>query len=244
MADFTVEIAGCTAAVHSLFDSTRDYCRDYLTQAPPRCAIRITPDDLLREQRLADLEAEQEGFRRRKFTDPFLERAAMLRAFAAFALTQGVILTHGSAIAVDGRGYLFLARSGTGKSTHTRLWRELLGHRARMINDDHPFLCPTQEGYDLCGSPWSGKHGLHSPIRMPLAGICLLERGAENAIAPLSPRQALPGLAGHCLCPEPMLQKIASATPLWHLTCNREPTAAQMAFAAMSGENIQKDGTP
>lgn len=243
MADFIVEIAGCTAAVHSLFDSTRDYCRDYLTRSSPRCSIRITGDDLLREQRLADLEAEQEGFRRRKFTDPFLERTAIMHAFAAFALTQGVILAHGRAIAVDGRGYLFLAHSGTGKSTHTRLWRELLGHRARMINDDHPFLRPTAEGYDLCGSPWSGKHGLHSPICVPLAGICLLARGTENAIVPLSLSQALPGLAAHCRCPEPLLQGLASAVPLWHLTCNREPSAARVAFAAMSGENIQKDGT-
>lgn len=244
MAEFVVEIAGCTAAVHSMFDSTRDYCRDYLTQQPPRFTICVTEENLLQEQRFADLEAEREGFRYRKFTAPFLERAAVLRAFADFALEQGILLFHGSAIAVDDRGYLFLARSGTGKSTHTRLWRELLGQRARMINDDRPFLRPAGEDYLLCGSPWSGKHGLHSPICVPLAGICLLERGAENAITSLTPELALPGLAAQCQCPRETLRTLASRTPLWHLTCNREPAAARVAFAAMSGENIQKDGIP
>jgi serine kinase of HPr protein (carbohydrate metabolism regulator) len=53
-------------------------------------------------------------------------------------------LFHGSAIAVDGVGYLFTAKSGTGKSTHARLWRELLGARAVMVNDDKPLLRVTE----------------------------------------------------------------------------------------------------
>ena len=140
MADFTIEIAGHTAAVHSLFDSTKDYCRAYWSEKMPEFSISITQEDLRYEQRMADEEAVEEGFRFRVFTDPFLDRAAIQRKLADHLLPQGVLMLHGSAIAVDGKGYLFTAKSGTGKSTHTRLWREAFGSRAVMINDDKPFL--------------------------------------------------------------------------------------------------------
>ena len=89
MADFTIEIAGHTAAVHSLFDSTKDYCRAYWSEKMPECSISITPDDLRYEQHLADEEAIEEGFRFRVFTDPFLDRAAIQRKLADFLLPAG-----------------------------------------------------------------------------------------------------------------------------------------------------------
>ncbi len=58
------------------------------------------------------------------------------RKLAESLLEYGVLLFHGSSVAVDGFGYIFAAQSGTGKSTHARLWRELLGERAVMVNDD------------------------------------------------------------------------------------------------------------
>ena len=127
-----MKIAGHTAAVTSLFESTPQYFRAYLTGDPPEFSITVSREDIDFEQ--ADLleEAHRDGFKPRVFTDPFLERAAIQRAFAEFLFAHNTILFHGSAIAVDGQGYLFTAHSGTGKSTHTRLWREAFGNRAVM----------------------------------------------------------------------------------------------------------------
>ena len=240
MADFTIEIAGHTAAVHSLFDSTKDYCRAYWSEKMPECSISITRDDLRYEQHMADEEAMEEGFRFRVFTDPFLDRAAIQRKLADFLLPKGVIMLHGSAIAVDGKGYLFTAKSGTGKSTHTRLWREAFGDRAVMINDDKPFL-RIEEQILVCGAPWSGKHGLHANISVPLCGICILERGAENAIAPIAPEDAMPMLLHQShSTPEQaetlkqLLHQLALRTPLWRMACTIDPQAAHIAHAAMS----------
>ena len=101
MAEFQIEIAGHSAAVSSLFDSTRDYCRDYLTDNTPECSIRITREDLVFEQAELDREAAEEGFRRRVFTDPFLDRAAVQRKLADFLISKDVLMLHGSAIATS-----------------------------------------------------------------------------------------------------------------------------------------------
>ena len=133
MAQFRIKIAGKTAAVSSLFESTRDYCRAYLTETEAEFDVTVTPEDLAFEQAQLYAEALEEGMRVRKFTDPFLERAAIQRKVAACLFAFDTLLFHGSTVAVDGQAYLFTAPCHTGKSTHTRLWRELFGDRAEEI---------------------------------------------------------------------------------------------------------------
>ena len=243
MAQFKMKIAGSVAAVDSLFDSTPHYLKAYLTEDAPDFSVTVTESDLRFEQAELDKEALEEGFRRREFTDPFLERAAIQRAFAEFLFDRDILLIHGSTVAVDGRAYLFAAKSGTGKSTHTRLWRQVFGQRAVMINDDKPFLHLTDTGVIAFGSPWSGKHGLDTNISAPLAGICILQRGPENIIRPLSPEDALPRLHKEAYIPmdaekypkfQTLVEKLARQVPLWHMTCTKDPQAAQVAFDAMS----------
>ena len=243
MADFKIEIAGTVFAVQSLFDSTRDYCRDYLTEKDPDHHIEVVREDLVFEQEMLDEEAREEGMKRRKFTDPFLERTTIQRKAAEFLFDRKVLLVHGSAVAVDGQGYLFTANCGTGKSTHTRYWREVFGDRAAMVNDDKPFLRLTAEGVTLYGAPWSGKHGLHTNIAVPLQGICILERGPENRIAPISAEEALPMLLHQSQPPlaeetaeafSQLVSRLADSVPLWRMECTKDPQAAVTAWAAMS----------
>ena len=242
MAEFTLTIAGYTGFVSSLFESTPQYFRAYLTENIPDFSINITPEDLLSEQARLKEEALREGMRTRVFPDPFLERSVIQQQFAKNLLTRNVLLLHGSTVAADGKAYLFTAKCGTGKSTHTRLWRELLGDRAVMVNDDKPFLriAPTQ--ILAYGSPWSGKHGLDSNITVPLCGICILERGSENRIVPISPKEALPFLLTQCDQPEDpaqlplyhqLMQTLAQQVPLWHMYCTKDISAAQTALHAM-----------
>ena len=141
---------------------------------------------------------------------------------------------HGSAIAADGVGYLFTADTGTGKSTHTRLWRQLLGERAVMINDDKPFLQITEDGAVVHGSPWSGKHGLDTNIAVPLGGICILERGEEDRIWRISPEEAMPQLRKQAGGADPrLLDRLGERVRLWHLCCTATVHAAEVAFQAM-----------
>lgn len=79
---------------------------------------------------------------------------------AAALLYYNILLMHGSALCMDGEAYIFAAPSGTGKSTHARLWREVFGDRVWMINDDKPLVRVEEERAFVFGSPWCGKHKL------------------------------------------------------------------------------------
>ena len=242
MARFRLTIAGQTASVTALFESTPHHFSAYLTDRDPDFSIEVTREDLRFEQEDANTEAMQEGFRLRHFPDPFLERAAIQRKFAEHLLDQGIILLHGSTVAVDGQGYLFTARSGTGKSTHTRLWREVFGSRAVMVNDDKPFVLAAGPAVLAYGSPWSGKHGLDSNVCVPLKGICLLEQGAENRIRRASPEELTvllqgfrPRTAEQAAQYECLLTELVQKVPLWHMDCTKEAEAAVTAYRVMSG---------
>ena len=193
---------------------------------------------------MLDLEASAEGLKLRKFTGPFLERAAIQRKIAEELLNRDTLLFHGSTVAVDGAAYLFTAACGTGKSTHTRLWREVFGSRAVMINDDKPFIRLDGSTVTVCGAPWSGKHGLESNVELPLGGICLLERGKENQIRVILPEE-IPELiknlrwfmeSERVAKFDGLAAELCRRVPLWHMNCNMDQAAAVMSHSAMSRE--------
>ncbi len=176
MTNFTLKIAGRIIAVSAIYETSRDYCREYLCSGEADFAVSIAPEDIARE---ADISRRTQG---RGFPAAYLEAIAIQRKIAEGLFDHGVLLFHGSVVAVDGEGYLFTATSGTGKSTHARLWRELLGQRAVMVNDDKPFL---SFGDSVCGTS-----GTPSPTEMEGLGRDVVGAGhlAGPCAAGASPR--------------------------------------------------------
>ena len=244
MIDFTIKLAGVPIGVTAFFDSTRDFCRDYLTDETPSFAVALVRDDLVREAEHSARENLREGLQIQKFPPQYLETLALYRKIVEHLLAYDIFLFHGSVISVDGQGYLFTAKSGTGKSTHTRLWREYFGDRAVMVNDDKPLLKITDGGVTVCGTPWDGKHHLSTNIEVPLKAICILERGVENEIGPVSAQDALPMLLQQSHRPaDPakmgkyltLMDKLSKTAGLYRLRCNMEPAAAKVAHEGMKG---------
>ena len=245
MDGFVMEIAGLTVGVQPLFQSTKEYCRSYLTDKTPELFVSPTAEDLAFQQGLLEREAVEEGLKIRKFSDPFLERITIQRKVADRLLEQDTLMLHGSTVCVDGNAYLFTGPCGTGKSTHTRLWRQIFGDRAQMVNDDKPFLQITADGVLAYGSPWSGKHGLSSNVCVPLAGICLLHRGRDNVIHPVKGRDLREILHQQAHAPQDealakkafsLVETVLEAVSLWEMDCNKELEAAKVAYEAMSGD--------
>ena len=237
-----MEIAGLVVGVQPMFQSTREYCRPYLSDKAPEFIVTVTPEDLVFQQALLEQEAMEEGIKRRIFKDPFLERATIQRKVADKLLSRDTLMFHGSAVAVDGKAYLFTGPCGTGKSTHTRLWRELLGQRAIMVNDDMPFLQITPDGVLAYGSPWSGKHGLATNICADLQGICFLQRGVENEIHPITPGQGNAPVRRQIHTPVDetlrkkafsLADRLTEVVPLWQMRCNMQIEAAEVSYRAM-----------
>ena len=207
-------------------------CAPYASEGPAELQIRTEAGDILAEGRRS--EAGEAPADRLEALAAFRKMAEAMPAFGAF-------LFHCSAVAVEGKGYLFAAPSGTGKSTHTRLWRELLGERAVMINDDKPLIRVAEDGAArVYGTPWDGKHHLSTNISAPVRGICLLERGAENRILRISREEARAGLLRQCYRPEnpeslrrtlELLEKMQ--TDFFRLWCRPEKAAAELAWRCM-----------
>ena len=249
MDQFTMKIAGQVAQVNAQHLSTRKYCNAYLWEGEPAFSVELTPQDIDFERKMSDRERVVEGLPPHNFEAFELERTALQRKLAEKLFEYDTLVFHGSVIAVDGEGYLFTAKSGTGKSTHTRLWREMLGDRAVMVNDDKPFLRAEKDCIFVCGSPWNGKHGLGNNVEVPLKAICILERGEQNEIQKISAKEAVLMLLQQSnrprqphLMPKYMelLESIAGKTSFYRLRCNMDPEAAQVSYRAMSGREKEK----
>lgn len=241
----TYKIADRVVQINSLYEAVQALCRDYAWAGEADFTVATDPQDIEFERVKSAREDELEGLPIRHFSDAYLESLAVYRKIARQMLAYDTLLFHGSAIAVDGVAVLFTAKSGTGKSTHTRLWREAFGDRAVMVNDDKPLLRVTEAGVWVCGTPWDGKHRLSTNCMLPLKGICILERGEENHITPISPKQMLPMLLQQSYRPEDakttaqllqVLDKLTQKTAFYRLACNMDPEAARVAFEGMFGE--------
>ena len=236
---FTLTAAGIPVRVDCTYPQTAEFCRAYLTTQTPELSVVLTADDIAYERAKST----------QTVSESYLETLALCRRLTETLTARDVLLFHSSAVAVDGRAYLFAAPSGTGKSTHTRLWRRLLGDRAVMINDDKPFLRFTENEILAFGSPWDGKHRLSSPISAPVAGICLLRRGEENRIERISAREGYLHLTRQTYLPRnpqaleramTLIDRLTAECPLYRLHCNMDISAARLSYETMTGQQYKK----
>jgi hypothetical protein len=158
---------------------------------------------------------------------------------------RNILLIHSAAIAVDGKAYLFTAPSGTGKTTHIKLWKKKFGDRAIIVNCDKPLISVTPEEIRVWGTPWDGKEHWSTNTSVPIAGICQLGSGEENEICAASAADALSTLFAQTYRPTTeagmrktvqLLLEISQRVPFWKLKCNMSSGAADVSFAAMKGE--------
>ena len=236
------KLADVPVQVTSLYDEVQTMCAPYSTTEVPQLHIATTAEDIEAEGRKSDEERLQEGLPEYHFPEPYLESLAVYRQLATQLTAKGVLLIHGSVIAVDGEGYLFTALSGTGKSTHVRLWRELFGDRAVMVNDDKPLISVKGNVPLVFGTPWDGKHHLSTNISVPLKAIIHLQRGKENSIEPLTPAAMLPVLLQQTFRPQSPtgtlqvmqgLDALSRGVKFYSLHCNMQPEAARIAYEGM-----------
>lgn len=248
----TYQFAQVNIAVSSLHDQVHRLCREYQSPgAEVDFSVEIRQSDIDFEGKKSEGEREMGDIPIRRFTDPYLETLAVYRKIAERMPEYDTVLFHGSCVAVDGEGYLFTAKSGTGKSTHTRLWRELLGGRAVMVNDDKPLIRLTDGSPVIYGTPWDGKHRLSANIAVPLKAICVLERAEENTIRRITIQEAYPVLLQQAYRPADrmammktlaLIDRLAAAVQLWRLGCNTDIEAARVSFDAMKGSGCTPEG--
>ena len=231
--------------ITSLFGEVHELCAEYRIEAGETdFSVSTAPADIAFEKEKSAREAAVAGYPVPSYTDAYLETLAVYRKIAERMPFYDTVLFHGSCVAVNGEGYLFTAKSGTGKSTHTRLWRKLLGEKAVMVNDDKPLIRINPDGSAVIyGTPWNGKHRLGSNISVPLKAICLLERSEENRIEEVSKMEVYPRLLQQVYRPadRQAMQKTLELIDrlqlrFYRLGCNMDLGAAKLSYETMRAE--------
>ncbi|MED9970314.1 MAG: hypothetical protein UFA98_09945 [Ruminococcus sp.] len=155
---------------------------------------------------------------------------------------------HSSSLMLDGEAYVFTAASGTGKSTHTSLWRRHFGDRVVMINDDKPVIRCIDGRFWICSTPWMGKSEIGTNIDVPIRAVYVLQRGEKNSAVRVSTakvfRQLLeatlvPGEAKNMSRLLELYDGLFSQVPLFLLSCNTEEEAAVTAYNAANKEQLK-----
>ena len=233
---FTVGLADKKIRIQSIYPELRNFFKDYIIEDDSYdFAVSWTEEDVLKEQAFSEDNT---------FSLPYLETLAALRKIAEVLPRQNRILMHGASISYMGKGYLFTAVSGTGKSTHIRLWRKHLGEQVQIVNGDKPFLSIEEGTVHIYGSPWAGKENWHRNRSVELNGICFLNRGTTNRIRQMDPEECLSLVFNQIYMPEDpvstgltleLLDKLLTNVPLYYLECDISEEAVRCSFEAMTG---------
>jgi hypothetical protein len=161
-----------------------------------------------------------------------------------------VFLLHAAVVELDGRGYAFSARRGTGKSTHTELWQtRFQGHagdryKATVINGDKPLIRRAPDGrFWAYGTPWMGKEGKGVNRRCPLNAICFLEQGPDNRVTVTATADAAARIMEATVLPpdaegQDRMAALVGATvrdiPALTLSCRPDMEAVEVAYEFLS----------
>ena len=246
MTNFKIKLADTVIFAECIYESTKNFCQAFLTECEKAdISLRITEEDIDFEQKKSIKEQELEGIEPIVFSNAYLETLALYRKIADSIIEFDTLLFHGSALALDGIGYIFTAKSGTGKSTHTRLWREAFGDRVVMINDDKPLIKITDSGCKVYGTPWCGKHNLGSNLSAPLSAIVSLERSDVNKIEQADKRILFPKILSQTYRTKnpqrlaktlALVDKMLNSISVYSLGCNMNSEAAKVACEGIRGE--------
>lgn len=208
----------------------------------PRCRGYLTD-----EQGNADIVIREEKYRGDRWPELSVESNIYLQSGFQFyhqLLSFDGLMLHASAVALNGKAYLFSGPCGVGKSTHTKLWREVFGEGVVVFNDDKPALRRFDGTWYAYGTPWCGKDGINVNMKVPLAGICFLKQSDRNEIRRIDGKEALARVISqttyHLKDAEKMQRmienvgKLIEEIPIYEL-CNRpEREAAELSYQMMS----------
>ncbi|MBR6962168.1 MAG: hypothetical protein IKH86_00915 [Prevotella sp.] len=122
---------------------------------------------------------------------------ALMLVFAFAGSHQQTLLIHASLVRHNGRGYAFIAKSGTGKSTHVSLWLRHIPN-CDLMNDDNPIIRIIDGQPYIYGGPWSGKTPCYRQVKAPLGAVTRIDRAPENSIEKLPPIEAFASFLPSC----------------------------------------------
>ncbi|MDR0989295.1 MAG: S24/S26 family peptidase [Prevotellaceae bacterium] len=174
-----------------------------------------------------------------KRLDAFVLNNFLMMLYAFATAPTGTLLLHASVVIREQQAYAFLGKSGTGKSTHTKLWLDHLSG-TELLNDDNPIvrLFPESKEATIYGSPWSGKTPCYRNLSAPLGALVRLEQAPMNEIVRLSAAYSFAAVFPSCSCLRQEervnsgviegVKQLLSTVPVYQLRCLPDEEAARL----------------
>jgi hypothetical protein len=171
---------------------------------------------------------------------------ALMMAYAFAGADKMTLLMHASVVRKDGKGYLCLGVSGTGKSTHTHNWLKYV-EGTDLMNDDNPVVRVCGDGVvRVYGSPWSGKTPCYRKVEAPVGAFLQLKQAPYNKIQRMGIVDAYASLMPSCsvmkwdrrdyMGTNDTVAKILASVPVFFLENLPNEDAVRMSYEAMTGE--------
>ena len=237
--EFKIGLAGRIIGITSLFDEVYELCKDYIAEGHEDFHVTVYSSDIDFEREKSIKEALLEGISPIVYPDSYLETLAIYRKIVLEMLRFDAFLMHGAVIGTSNReAVMFTAQSGVGKTTHINLWLQNIPGTF-VVNGDKPLLKLTDNGFDVCGTPWAGKEAMQTNTILPLKAICFIERGETNVIERVKFEEVYPLIIQQIYRPSDpslmiktmqLIKKLGSSVSLYRLKCNMEPEAARVAY--------------
>ncbi len=235
MYEFSIRLADFCIRIRTAYDETLRMCTDYLCSddEQPDLTVAVPPEAIAAERETATPD----------MTDGYLESICVYRAICRALPPLGGMLLHAALISDGKQGFAFTADSGTGKTTHIRLWQKAFGKEIKIINGDKPLLRRRDGAWYAYGTPWCGKEGWHINACVPLAGICFLRRGETNILRPYPIAEVVTAIFSQIVLPEDpialtatleLLDDLVSTVPFYELHCTISEEAAHVARRGMT----------
>ncbi len=228
------DIAGLRVQFHNRYPFTTKFCQAYLSNE------QTLPADIIAEVTEEELSEERE--RSVGFSEGYIENICLYRKLCVQLPVRNRMLMHCSVLNYDGAGYAFLGKSGTGKSTHTKLWLRYLTP-TKVVNGDKPILEYRDGQFYAYGTPWMGKEGWGENSCVPLKGLCFLQQAKVNEIERLAPEKITSLLFSQLLIPEEennaiatleLADKLIGVVPAYLLKCDISEEAVKTSFEKMT----------
>ena len=172
-----------------------------------------------------------------------LALSSMLRiVYSQAVLPHSAVSLHASVVVNDGKAVLFMGKSGTGKSTHSRMWLQNI-EGCTLLNDDNPVIRIVDGKAYVYGTPWSGKTPCYKNQNVPLKAVVRLSQAPYNKVERLIPLKAYASLMPSCSCMRwdrkstdrlhAAVEKVIMNTGCWHLECLPDADAAHTCCSSV-----------
>lgn len=232
-------IAEMNIAVKAKYEDTYRYMQDFLTDSQDYELYIEPTDEMIRYE--AELGEEIHG----DAGSPYIcEAVAILRVICDYIIDKGGFFLHCSCLKYKDEAIIFTAPSGTGKSTHSALWRRHFGDDVVMINDDKPLVREKDGRFYIYGTPWNGKHSIGNNTSAPIRSVVFLSQAPENKAEPISPIDAMALLLQQTVLPSnkaalskllDMLGRLVETVPMYRLGCTISDEAVTTIYQEIYG---------